>query len=386
MSWLYSHIGAPILMGWGASKEVGLKAKELGCRKVFLVHDQNLKDIGLLDDIINSLEEQQIQYCSFDGVQPDPPDVVVEAAAELARNQQIDGIIAVGGGSAIDTAKAVNVLMRNPSPIHQYLRPGLTLNPGVPSIFIPTTAGTDSEVTSISVITDTLHDQEKRSVNNPVCLASLAVIDPQLMMGMPPSLTASTGMDAFAHAAEALTCAMANPLMNAFCREAIRMISQNLSKAVKDGRNREARENMAYASTIAGIAFTNVRVHVGHSIGHVLGAAYHVPHGVACAIAIPPVIRWASKWVPQQVRMIGEAMGCQIPQDASDAEIGKITADGIQKLKHEIQIPSMKDLGFDWETVKNLVPLIRQQGAFVAKPGEISDEELLAILQEAYEQ
>lgn len=381
---MHNNIGAPVLMGCGAVKCVGQKIKAMGCSKVLIIHDKNLKELGLLDIVTDCLKAENITFICFDGVVPDPPDFTVEAAGELARNEKVDSIIGFGGGSAIDTAKAANILISNPPPVQQYFLKQ-KLNPGVPSIYIPTTSGTGSEQTTFSVLTNTKGNKSKQTINNLVCLPTLAIVDPELTTGMPQKLTAAVGMDAFSHVAEAITCNIANPIVDAMSREAIRMIARNLETAVKNGGDLKARENMAYASTIAGIAFTNVRVHIGHSIAHVLGAAYHIPHGIGCAIAIVPVIHWAAKHVPEKVRMIGESLGCTIPENATPAEIGELTADSIRSLNRKIGIPTMRDLQIDINEVKKLLPLIKEQGAFSTRPGEITDQELLIILEEMYD-
>ena len=385
MSYLYQHVGCPVLMGRGCIQELGGKLKEMGATKVLIIHGKTTERIGLLKRITDQLDREEMAYVSYNGVLPDPTDTIVEEGAKLAREAGVDAIVAVGGGSALDTAKALNVLIHNPPPLSQYYGAPKHLEAGLPLVCIPTTAGTGSEITRVAVITNTRSGGEKAVILHQSLLSRLAIVDPELMQDMPASLTAATGMDALSHSVESMTGAGANPLVDAMDREVVRMIKANLPLAVADGGNMEAREAMAYAATLAGVAFTNTRVHLGHAISHVLGAHYHIPHGVACALALPAVVRWAAPAVPGQVRMVAEAMGCAVPENASSEELGAIAYQALTELKRAVGIPSLESYGVKREALSELLEPIKAQSPFAARPREISDQELLAVLNEIYD-
>lgn len=374
----------PVLMGSGASLRTGLKVRELGCRKVLVIYDKGIEDAGIAGPIVENLQNAGIETVCFDGVLPDPPDTMVEDAAAMARREGVDGIVAVGGGSSIDTAKAINVLINNEPPIRQYFGVQKKLKPGVPMIFIPTTSGTGSEVTNMCVITCTSLGK-KDSVVSPVCVGTLAILDPDLTLGMPPKLTASTGVDALAHAVESMTGGQANPLSDALAREAIGLINKWLPVAYRDGSNLEARENMLLASMYAGMAFTNALVHLGHSIAHTLGAHFHIPHGIACGVALPEVIEYAAKTEHKKVRMICECLGAEVKDDATPEEIGAVARDALRALIRSVGIPNLKELGIPLEDVLKLAPLVVADSGFALVPYRITAAKVAGMLRSAYD-
>lgn len=378
------NVFVPAVMGSGASLRTGLKVRELGCKKVLVVYDKGLKDVGIADTIVENIQNSGIQTICFDGVLPDPPDTMIEAAAEMAVNEGVDGIVAIGGGSAIDTAKGINVLINNPPPIMKYFGVQKTLNPGVPMIFIPTTSGTGSEVTNMCVVSCTSLDK-KDSVVSPVCVGTLAILDPDLTLGLPPKMTAATGIDALAHAVESLTGGQANPISDALAREAIRLIGKWLPVAFREGSNLEAREQMLLASMYAGMAFTNALVHVGHSIGHTLGAQFHLPHGIACAVTLPEVIEYTAKTEFNKVRMICECLGEVIAEDASSEEIGAIARKAIRTLIKSLEIPNLKELGIPLENAVQIAPLVAADTGLALAPYRIPTPKIAELIKSAYD-
>lgn len=378
------EIFVPMLMGSGASLRTGLKVRQLGCKKVLFVYDKGLKDVGIADVIADNLKNAGIEIVIFDKVLPDPPDYMVEEGAELARNENIDGIVAVGGGSSIDTAKGINVLINNEPPIMQYFGAGKKLKSGIPMVFIPTTSGTGSEVTNMCVIS-CVSLGKKDSVVSPVCVASLAIIDPDLTIGLPPKMTAATGVDALAHAAESITGSQANPVSDALARDAMKTIAKWLPIAYSDGSNVEAREHMILASTFAGMAFTNALVHLGHGIGHTLGAHFHIPHGIGCAIALPEVIEYASKTESKKVRMICECLGADVDDNATPGEIGAVAKSALRSLIKSVGIPNLKDLNIQLDDVLKIAPLVSQDTALALAPYRITTAGITEILKSAYD-
>ena len=376
-------MNVPLLMGSGSSELIGEQVKNFGCNKILLIFDKNLKELGLLDKVIESLDHMNIARVYFDEVLPDAPDTTILKAAKIAESEKVDGIIGVGGGSAIDTAKAVSMLATNSLPLAQFFDPSSIFVPGLPAFYIPTTSGTGSEVTSVSVITDTSISNIKKVMN--VSPAKLAILDPLMTLGLPPQITATTGLDAFSHAAEALTSIISNPISDILAIEAMRKIVKYLPKACKEGKNIEARENLMLASSIAGMAFNNAGVHLGHSIAHVLGGKFHIHHGAACAIALPHVLEYISISVPEKVKIIGECLGVAFTGNESSEQIGVLTSGTLQKFIEEVKCPSMKDFKLDLDAVKKLAELVTEEPVFALKPKEMSVTDVEALLVKAYQ-
>ena len=378
------NIFVPAIMGSGASLRTGLKVRELGCKKVLVVYDKGLKDVGIADAIIENIQNAGIETVCFDKVLPDPPDTIIEEAAEIARNEKVDGIVAVGGGSAMDSAKGINVLINNEPPIMKYFGVQKNLKPGLPMVFIPTTSGTGSEVTNMCVVSCTSRGN-KDSVISPVCVGTLAIVDPDLTLGLPPKMTAATGIDALAHAVESLTGGQSNPLSDALAREAIRGIVKWLPIAYRDGSNVEAREQRILASMFAGMAFTNGLVHLGHSIGHTLGAHFHIPHGLACGVTMPEVIEYAAKTEYKKVAMICECLGSELKEDATPEEIGATARQALRSFIKSVGIPNIKELGISLEDLMKVAPLVTADTGFALVPYRITAARVGELLKSAYD-
>lgn len=378
------NVFVPVIMGSGAAFRTGIKVRDLGCKKVLVVHGKGMKASGIADTIIENIQNAGVETAVFMKVRPDPPDTIIEEGAEFAKLEGVDGIVAVGGGSAMDTAKGINVLINNPPPIMQYFGVQNNLKPGLPLIFIPTTSGTGSEVTNMTVVSCTSRGN-KDSVVSPVCVGTLAIVDPDLTLGLNPKMTAITGADALAHAVESMTGGAANPLSDALAREAIREIVKWLPIAYKDGSNIEAREHMILASMFAGMAFTNGLVHLGHSIAHTLGARFHIPHGLACAVALPEVIEYSSRTEWKKVAMICECFGEEVPENATFEEIGAIAKRTLRSFLKSIDIPNMKELGLELEDVVKVAPLVTADAGVAIAPYRVTAAKVAEILESAYD-
>ncbi|MFC1532609.1 iron-containing alcohol dehydrogenase [Thermodesulfobacteriota bacterium] len=333
---------SPALVGENASLRAGLRLKDLGCNKAFIIYDKGIKAARLPDKIVENIEKLGIKTIHYDGVLPDPPDYMVEEAAEIGRKEAVDAIVAIGGGSTLDTAKAVRILLVNPPPIRKYYGNDKAPELGPPLILIPTTAGTGSEVTSVAVLTNT-HSNKKTAPFGKNCIATLAIVDPVLTLGMPPAITAATGMDAFSHAAEAITSSKETPVSDLLAKEAIALIVKSLPNAVENGSDIQARYDMIYASMLAGYAFNDAMVHLGHSIAHTLGSLFHVHHGTACGIALPEVISHVAPVIPEKVKLVGIAMGVKMYKRDSPKTIGLKVRDAIRAFNKTIGLPSLKE-------------------------------------------
>jgi alcohol dehydrogenase len=374
-----------VLFGEHASDQVGDKAKALGCTKVICIYDEGVKDAGITDSIVKNLENAGLTVVQYGGVLPDPPDTMINECGELARKEMVDGVIGVGGVSTLDTAKSVNVMLGNPGPIGNYyfVPGGPDHKPGKPLILIPTTAGTASEITYVSVVTNTATGR-KAGVKGSATIASLAIVDPLLTVGMPPQLTAATGMDTFAHALEAYTSAGHNIMSDLLAEKAIELVARNLPKAVRNGSDIEARTNMSFGCLIAGMSFNDATPHFGHAFGHTLGSLHHIPHGIGCAIAQPGVIEIVAGVMPEKVRRIGKLMGLELGKEIAPAELGKRVSEGIAAFSKTIGIPTLKELNVKEADLPAIAEGMTKDVCFRFLPVRLEVPEILNLLQKAY--
>ena len=346
----------PILFGIGTSKLVGEKLKELGCSKVLVVYDMGIKASGIVDKIISVINSAGIETVEYSGVQADPPDWSVEEAGALGVKEVVDGVVGLGGGSSLDTAKGATMLQTNPPPIAQYYgREGVVTKPGKPLIVIPTTAGTGSESTPGGVITDT-RNEIKTNISGAGCKVTLGIVDPELTLGLPPSVTACTGMDALCHAAESYTSALSNSFCDLTGREAIRLAGKYLVRAFENGSDLEAREGMMKAATLGGISMSGPLCHLAHDIGKAMGGKFHVAHGNACASSLPQVLEAVAPAYPDRVRYIAESFGADIPVDAPPEAIGTAARVTMQALMKKLKMPSLPELGLKKEELLEVLP------------------------------
>jgi alcohol dehydrogenase class IV len=371
----------PIIFGVGTIGVLGEEVKKLGCTKVMVVTDENVSKQEVYAKGKKSLLDAGLNIIEFTEVIPDPPDYIIDKGGELARAEKIDGIVAIGGGSPMDAAKGINVLVNNAGSVNQYFgNPFYT--PGVPVVMVVTTAGTGSESTSVGVITDTVNNAKNSVIVN----ATLGILDPEATLTVPPELTAATGMDAFAHAAEAITAKMPNPKSELLGVAAIKKVMDNLPVAIADGSNIDARGELLLASNFAGIAFNDALVHFGHAIAHSVGAKFHITHGVACALALPEVMKYAATVDGEKVKIVGEAMGICFNGGESAAEIGEIVAAAIRKFNKEIGIKSFKALGISRDDlITAITPMVFQDACYNFVPRELEKAEVEAVLGDIYD-
>jgi alcohol dehydrogenase class IV len=344
------------LFGRGASAAVGEQLLRANCKRALVVYDAGVKAAGIADRILANIRAAGIETVCFDGVQPDPPIWSVEQAGALGVSERVDCVVGVGGGSSLDTAKGAKLLITNPPPLRQYFgREGVVTKPSVPLIVIPTTAGTGSECTPGGVITDTERGI-KTNIAGIGCAVTLGIVDADLTLGLPASISASTGMDALCHAAESYTSARANSFSEIAGREAIRLAARHLVRVCENGSDAEAREGMMLAATLGGIAMSGALCHLSHDIGRSLGAKFHVPHGNGCAACLPQVLERVAPVMPQKLRFFAESFGLALPPDASAEEIGRAAKDAALSLMKRINLPNMKALGLSKEELTAVVP------------------------------
>ena len=328
--------------GKGAINEIPAIAKTKGFTKVLIVTDPDLIKFNVAQKVTALLDECGLPYDVFSEVKANPTIENVQAGVDAFKSAKADSIIAIGGGSAMDTAKAIGVIITNPEFADVRSLEGVapTKNHAVPTIAVPTTAGTAAEVTINYVITDVQKERKFVCVDEHD-IPEIAVVDPDMMSSMPKGLTASTGMDALTHAIEGYTTAAAWEMTDMFHLEAIRLIAKHLRGAVEN--KPEDREGMALAQYIAGMGFSNVGLGIAHSIAHTLGAHYDTPHGVACAMMLPIVMEYNQEYTGEKFREIARAMGVEGVDGMSQAEYRKAAIDAVKQLSKDVGIPEKNE-------------------------------------------
>lgn len=327
-----------IIMGPGTITQLPSEIKALKGKKALFVTDRGIISSGIFDSVTGPLKAAGIPFEVFDGVEPDPRYEIVEDCISLLKKADADIIVGLGGGSPIDIAKSTSVLATNQAPISLYFGVDLIPNPGLPTIMIPTTAGTGSEVTPIAILSDE-GEKLKKGIVSPYLFPASAILDPVLTLGLPPGITAATGMDALIHAIEAYTSVNASGITDMFAQRAMRLLYRNLRTAFANGKNLEAREAMMEGSLLAGIAFANAGVTAVHAFAYPIGAEFHIPHGVANTLMLPHVMRFNLIGNVEKFGEIANVFG--IPSPESD-HLGRaeLAVTAIERLAQDLKVPT----------------------------------------------
>ncbi|HCW90059.1 MAG TPA: alcohol dehydrogenase [Marinobacter sp.] len=381
-----------VIAGKAALEHIPYELTGLAAQRPMIITDKGVRAAGLLDPVVNACTESGLDIASiYDDVPPDSSTGVVRKIAGVYRSEQCDSIIAVGGGSAIDTAKAVNILVsEGGDDIAAYSGAGILKRALKPFFVVPTTAGTGSEVTAVAVITD-IEKHVKLPFTSSFLLPNAAVIDPRMTLTLPPHITAATAMDAMTHATEAFTCMARNPLSDAYATAAIRKISDNLLKVMDNPRDADARLELAQASTMAGIAFSNSMVGLVHSLGHATGALFHLPHGLCMSLYLPYVLEYNLESIREP---LGELLLYLDGPDAYAATPGNRRAEAaiasIRKLRDTLykhcKLPrTLKETGAVREDqLDNIAELALDDGSIMFNPREVTLEDARAVLKRAW--
>lgn len=330
--------------GAGAIKEIATEVNGRGFKKAFVCSDPDLIKFGVTKKVTDVLDNAEIDYEIYSEIKPNPTIKNVQTGVKAFKDSGADCIIAIGGGSSMDTAKAIGIIIKNPDFADVRSLEGVapTTNKCVPIIAVPTTAGTAAEVTINYVINDTEKNRKMVCVD-PKDIPVVAVVDPDMMSSMPKGLTAATGMDALTHAIEGYITAGAWELSDMFHLKAIEIISRSLRGAVEN--TPEGREGMALGQYVAGMGFSNVGLGIVHSMAHPLGALYDTPHGVANAIILPTVMEYNAPATGEKYRNIAKAMGVEGVDEMTLDEARKAAVDAVKKLSHDVGIPeNLKDI------------------------------------------
>lgn len=364
--------------GKGAVAQVAEEINARGFKKAFVCSDPDLIRFGVTDKVTSVLENGSIDYELYSNIKPNPTIENVQSGVQAFKDSKADCIVAIGGGSSMDTAKAIGIIIANPEfeDVRSLEGVAPTKNPSIPIIAVPTTAGTAAEVTINYVITDV---EKKRKF---VCvdvhdIPVVAIVDPELMSSMPKGLTASTGMDALTHAIEGYITKGAWEMTDMFHLKAIEIISKSLRGAVEN--TPEGREGMALGQYIAGMGFSNVGLGIVHSMAHALGAVYDTPHGVANAILLPTVMAYNADATGEKYREIARAMGVQGVDEMSMEEYRKAAVDAVKQLSTDVGIPAdLKDIVKE-EDIDFLADSAVADACAPGNPKDASKEDIIAL-------
>lgn len=369
-------------IGAGCLAEAVSSMKDFGFHKALIVTDSVLNQLGVVDKVSKLLTESGIASVTYDGTAPNPTVENVEAGLALLKEHQCDCVISLGGGSPHDCAKGIALVASNGGKIADYEGVDRSAKPQLPLISINTTAGTASEMTRFCIITDTARHIKMAIVDKNVT-PILSVNDSELMLGMPKGLTAATGMDALTHAVEAYVSITANPITDACALKAVTMISESLRKVVDNGGDAQARENMAYAQFLAGMAFNNASLGYVHAMAHQLGGFYNLPHGVCNAVLLPHVQAYNIQAAAGRLKDIAQAMGVDVSA-MSDEQGAKACIEEIRKMAKDVGIPAgLKELGVKEEDFKTLAENALKDACAITNPVQGSESDVIELFRQA---
>lgn len=377
----YFRTAETLITGVGSIKEISKQVEKLNATNALIITDKVIQETGLLLQVTNKLE---VPIDVMTIASPEPSFVDMEALLGQLINQHYDLLIGIGGGSVLDTAKILSVMLTNKENIRSFIGTDNIKQPGVATILIPTTAGTGSEVTNIAIFTD-LQDNMKKGIVSPYLLPNVAIVDANLTLTVPPAVTAATGMDALVHAIEAYTSVNANMLTDSMAIQAIKLIGGAIRKAVHQGNDIKARADMAMGSLLAGIAFGNAGVGAVHALAYPLGGKYKIPHGVSNSLLLPYVMKYNVVANVEKFAEVAEALGENVREmslrDAADQAIFSLT-----RLCKDIGIPrSLEEVGVSLEAL----PALAEEASKVERllknnPRTLSLEDIQKIYEEAY--
>ncbi len=354
-------------VGAGASKEAGNILRSLDCQRPLIVTDKMMVQLGYVASLQDSLQGASIHSDIFDNTVPEPTVSSIQEGVNKVRDGNYDSIIAIGGGSPIDSAKAIAILGKYGGVMRDYKFPRVVNEPGLPIIAIPTTAGTGSECTKVTIITDETNDEKMLCVGIGF-MPTAALVDYSLTLSLPARTTADTGIDALTHAMEAYVSKKASLYSDSQAIAAMKLIAPNLRKAFHDGSDQNAREQMMLGATLAGVAFSNASVALVHGMSRPIGAFYHVPHGLSNAMLLPMVTEYSIPAAAERYADCARAMGVA-SQDDTDAVANSKLMDELYAINDELQVPTPEQFGIDRDHFFNNLPVMAEQALASGSPG-----------------
>ena len=384
----YSFFRLPQLCiyGQGSFQEVGIQTRKFG-NTVLLVSDPIIEKMGYVDECRKYLEDAGITVYIYTNIDSEPTDVHVEEALKICRENNCDVIVALGGGSCLDTAKAVAVMVKNEGYIGDYMGGKKEIaNAPLPLICLPTTAGTGSEVTDVTVITNTSEDI-KMMIKNPAFLPKVAIVDPYLSKTAPPKVTAATGIDALCHAIEAYISRRSQPMTDTLALAAIEKIINNIETAYNNGSDIHARDQLALAAMEAGAAFSNASVCLVHGMSRPIGALFHVPHGISNAMLLPAVLEFSKDHCVECLAAIGRLIDNKLEQVNDDIAANE-TIEKVKRLCRNLKIPNLKGYGIDEKQFEEHLEKMADDAIASGSPGNNpripSKEEIIELYRYCY--
>ncbi|HEX5515348.1 MAG TPA: iron-containing alcohol dehydrogenase [Gammaproteobacteria bacterium] len=376
-----------ISLGAGASQELVGVLRQLGLERPFIVTDRFMVEFGYLDRITDSLKKADISYATFADTVPDPTSESVQRGLAELKKRQHDSVVALGGGSPIDSAKAIAYLAVHGGQMRDYKVPVSNNEPGLPLIAIPTTAGTGAEVTRFTVITDEASDEKMLCAGAAFC-PTVALVDYELTLSKPARLTADTGLDSLTHAIEAYVSAKHNPYSDGMARLAMGALAKHLRSVCREPGNRAAREAVMLAATQAGLAFSNASVCLVHGMSRPIGAFFHVPHGLSNAMLLPAVTAFSIGAAPARYADCARFMGVATEQDSDQIANEKLLQE-LRQLNADLQVPTPKSYGIDQKRYFELLPIMAEQALASGSPGNNprvpTVQEMIALYEEIWE-
>ena len=368
-------------VGAGASQQAGTIVKALECQRPLIVTDKMMVQLGYVARIQESLTALGIHSDVFDDTVPEPTVSSIQAGVEMVRDGSYDSIIAIGGGSPIDSAKAISILGKYGGVMRDYKFPRIVSEPGLPIIAIPTTAGTGSEATRVTIITDETNDEKMLCVGIGF-MPTAALVDYELTLSLPARTTADTGIDVLTHAMEAYVSKKASLYSDTQAIAAMKLLAPNLRRAFHDGSDRDAREAMMLGSTLAGVAFSNASVALVHGMSRPIGAFYHVPHGLSNAMLLPAVTEYSIPAAPERYADCARAMGVAEVSDSDDQANAKLMTE-LYAINEELQVPTPEQFGISREHFFGNLEIMAEQAIGSGSPGNNprvpSAEEIIQI-------
>lgn len=376
------YLPSRVLFGPGSTYRLGEEAQRFGKKVLLVTGRRSLKETGNFERVTMPFAVARLELAYFDQVDPEPTLETVEAVRECARQEKCDVIVAVGGGSVLDAAKAAAGLFYEEGPVKDYFYGREITKPKFPWIAVPTTAGSGSEATTNAVLIDR-EAKKKQSLRHPFWLPDVAVVDPILTMAQSRELTARAGLDALTHAIEAYTYRFANPLSNAVSLEAVRLIVQNIHTAYRIGRNRDARERMMQGSFLAGMAIQNAGVGAVHALAHTIGVRYNQPHGLVCGVLLPHIMAFNLPLVEEKYSALAVAAGV-VPPGTDTTTAATRFVEYVHRLVEKLGLPTrISALGVKEEEIEELVEATLPAKSLQTNPRRITRSELREILRQA---
>ncbi|MFC4767736.1 iron-containing alcohol dehydrogenase family protein [Effusibacillus consociatus] len=376
------HLPTLIEFGYGKASRLGERLSQSGRKRVFLVTDKGVESAGLLNRLTESLQSAGIEFDVYSDVEPDPSLETIDRGAQIFQSKPYDSIVAVGGGSPVDTAKGIRVVASNGRSIGDYAGVNrIPAAPAIPFIAIPTTSGTGSEVTIFGVYSD-WHNNVKVTVTSQHMAPTIALVDPELTVSLPEKMTAASGIDALAHGIETFFSLRSRPASDALAMEAIAAVNANLRRAVHHGSDVEARVGMSHGSLLAGMAFNNGFLGLAHAIGSALSGHCHVPHGIAIGLLLPHVVEFNTPTCPEKAAKIAELMGIKASRTE---ELAEEAGPAVARMVKDIGLPTrLREVGVPEEKLSDIAKDSFKSGMMKFNPRTPTESEVLELLKRMF--